>query len=44
MIFKIDTKIDLKKIETVFVSYVKGFRNEKYRRFDDLQIRKYYGS
>ena len=43
MIFKNDTKDDLKNVETVFDSYVKGFRDEKYRRFDDLQICKYYG-
>ena len=43
MIFKNDTKDDLKKVGTVFDSYVKGFRDGKYRRFDDLQIYKYYG-
>ena len=43
VIFKIDTKINLRKVETVSVSYVKGFRDEKYRRFDDLQICKYCG-
>ena len=43
MIFKIDTKIDLKKVEAVSVSYVKGFGDGKYRRFDDLQICKYCG-
>ena len=42
MIFKNDIKIDLKKVEAVFVSYVKGFGDRKYRRFDDLQICKYY--
>ena len=31
------------EVETVTVSYVKGFRDKKYRRFDDLQICKYYG-
>ena len=36
-------KIDLKKVETVFDSYVKRFGDGKYRRFDDLQICKYYG-
>ena len=43
VIFKYDTKIDLKKVKAVSVSYVKGFRDGKYRRFDDLQICKYYG-
>ena len=43
VIFKIDTKIDLRKVETVSVLYVKGFRDKKYRRFDDLQICKYCG-
>ena len=43
VIFKDDTKVDLKKVEAVFVSYVKGFRDGKYRRFDDLQTSKYYG-
>ena len=43
VVFKIDTGVDLREVETVFVSYVKGFRNEKYRRFDDLQICKYCG-
>ena len=42
MIFKNDTKIDLKKVETVFDSYVKGIGDGKYKRFDDLQICKYY--
>ena len=43
MIFKIDTKIDLRKVETVSVLYVKEIRDEKHRRFDDLQICKYWG-
>ena len=43
VIFKIDTKIDLRKVEAVSVSYVKGFRDGKYRRFDYLQIYKYCG-
>ena len=43
MIFKNDTKIYLKKVEAVSVSYVKGFRDGKYRTFDNLQIYKYYG-
>ena len=43
MIFKNDPKIDLRKVEAVSVSYVKGFRDGKYRGFDDLQICKYYG-
>ena len=33
VIFKDDTKVDLKKVEAVVVSYVKGFRDGKYRRF-----------
>ena len=43
MIFKDDTEVDLKKAEVVFVSYVKGLRDGKYRRSDDSQISKYYG-
>ena len=43
VIFKDHTKVDLKKVEAVFVSYVKGFRDGKYRRFDDLQTSKYHG-
>ena len=43
VIFKNDTKIDLKKVETVSVSYVKEIRDGKYRRFDDFQICKYCG-
>ena len=36
LIFKDDTEVDLKKVEVVFVSYVKGFRDGKYKRFDDM--------
>ena len=43
VIFKIDTEINLRKVETVSVSYVKRFGDKKYRRFDDLQICKYCG-
>ena len=43
VISKIDTGVDLRKVETISVSYVKGFSDEKYRRFDDLQICKYCG-
>ena len=43
VIFKIDTKIDLRNVETVSVSYIKEIRDEKYKRFDDLQICKYCG-
>ena len=43
VIFKNDTRDDLKKVETVFDSYVKRFGDGKYRRFDDLQIYKYDG-
>ena len=41
--FENDTKIDLRKVETVFVSYDNGFRDGKYRGFDDLQICEYCG-
>ena len=43
MIFNDDTEVDLKKVEAIFVSYVKGFRDGKYRRSDDSQTSKYYG-
>ena len=43
VMFKNDKQIDLRKVETVSVSYVKGFSDEKYIRFDDLQICKYCG-
>ena len=43
LIFKDDTEVDLKKVEVVVVSYVKGFRDEKYRRSDDSKTSKYYG-
>ena len=43
MMFKNDKQIDLRKVGTVSISYVKGFRDEKYKRFDDLQICKYCG-
>ena len=43
VICKDDTKVDLKKVEAVFISYVKGFRDEKYKRFDDLQTSRYHG-
>ena len=43
MIFEDDTEVDLRKVEAVVVSYVKGFKDEKYRIFDDSQASKYYG-
>ena len=43
MIFKIDTKIDLRNVETVSVSNVTEIRDEKYRRFDELQMCKHCG-
>ena len=43
VIFKNDTEDDLKKVEAVFVSYIKGFRDGKYKRFDDLQTSRYHG-
>ena len=40
VIFKDDTKVDLKKVKAAFVS---RFRDGKYRRSDDSQTSKYYG-